>query len=143
MSHTCRKFGSRGNVHELDCVPFCSLSSYVKCFCCIFLLSCAFGGKTTRLSDSLQAEQSHTYLWKQSLLCSSPLKRKIKSFSFFLHKAILVLSQLCQSVTAAVSMMPFLQSTEMAQLKALLLVKGRKRAYEGNTSYKAGSLHNP
>lgn len=83
MSHTCREFGSRGNVHELDCVPFCSLSSYFKCFCCIFLLSCAFGGKTTRLSDSLQAEQSHIYLWKQSLLCLSPLKRKIKSFSFF------------------------------------------------------------
>lgn len=120
------------------------LSSYFKCFCCIFLLSCAFGGKTTRLSDLLQAEQSHIYLWKQSLLCSSPLKRKIKSFSFFfLPNVIQVLSQLCQSVTAAVSMMPFLQSTEMAQLKALLLVKGRKRAYEGNTSYKAGSLHSP
>lgn len=82
MSHTCREFGSRGNVHELDCVPFCSLSSYVKCFCCIFLLSCAFGGKTTRLSDSLQAEQSHIFVEAKSVVLES-FKKKNKIFLFF------------------------------------------------------------
>lgn len=84
MSYTCREFGSRVNVHELDRVPFCSLSTGFKCFHCILLLSCAFGGKATRLPDWLQAKQSHIYLWKQSLLCSSPLKRRKKiSSSFF------------------------------------------------------------
>jgi len=132
MSYACREAGSRVNVHELDHVPFCSFSAGFKCFHCISLLSCAFGGKATRLPDSLQAEQFSIYLWKQSLLCSIALKiiRK-RIFLLFFPKAIQVLSQLCQSVSAAVSVMPFLQSTEMAQLKALLPVKGRKRSVQG------------
>lgn len=115
------------------------LFSHFKCFQSVCLLSFMFGGKATRLSDSLQAEQSHLYLWKQSLLCSS-LKKKKKILHFFL-KAIQVLSQLCQSVTAAVSMMPSLQSTEMAQLKALLLVKGKKKVCAVSARYKADRLH--
>lgn len=115
MSYTCREFGSRVNVHELDHVPFCSLSAGFKGFQCILLLNCAFGGKATRLSDSLQAEQSHIHLWKHSLMCSSALRGRKEKYSlfFFPPKAIQVLSQLCQSVTAAVNVMPFLQSTEM------------------------------
>lgn len=76
MSYTCREFGSRVDVHELDRVPFCSLSTGFKCFHCILLLSCAFGGKASRLSDLLQAEQSHIYICGSSLLCSSPLRRR-------------------------------------------------------------------
>lgn len=76
MSYTCREFGSRVNVHELDRVPFCSLSTGFKCFHCILLLSCAFGGKASRLSDSLQVEQSHINLWKQSVVLKSFKKKK-------------------------------------------------------------------
>lgn len=111
MSYTCREFGSSVIVHELDRVPFCSVSSGFKYFYSIWLLSRAFGRKATRLPDVLQAEQSCIYLEKQSVLCSSPLRR-IKKTSIFIFspKAIQVLSQLCQSVTAAVSVMPFFKA---------------------------------
>lgn len=59
------------------------LFSHFKCFHSVCLLSCMFGGKATRLSDSLQAEQSRLYLWKQSLLCSSLKKKKKKILHFF------------------------------------------------------------
>lgn len=86
MSYTCREFGSRVNAHELDHVPFCSLSTGFKGFHCILLLNCAFGGKATRLSDSLQAEQSHIYLWKHSPMCSSALRRRRKEKKKFSPK---------------------------------------------------------
>lgn len=83
MSYTCREFLSRVIVHELDYVPFCSVSTGFECFFSILLLSCAFGRKATRLSDLLQAEQSCMYLWKQDLLCSSPLRRRIRKIFHF------------------------------------------------------------
>lgn len=98
MSYTCREFGSRVNVHELDHVPFCSLSAGFKGFQCILLLNCAFGGKATRLSDSLQAEQSHIYLWKHSLMCSSALRGRKEKYSLFFFSP--------QSYSSFVSAMP-------------------------------------
>lgn len=82
MSYTCREFGSRVFAHELDYVPFCSISTGFKSFYTILLLSCTFGRKAARLSDVLQAEQSCIYLWKQSMLYSSPFRRIKNIFHF-------------------------------------------------------------
>lgn len=137
--YTCREFGRRVVVHQLDHVPFCSVSTGFKCFYSILLLSCAFGRKATRLSDLLQAERSCMYLWKQSLMRSSPLRRRIKKKS-----SILIFFS--QSYSSFVSAMPichcscegdaFFQSTEMAQLKAVPPVKGKRKVHAGSRSSK-------
>lgn len=133
MSDTCREFGSKVNVHELDCVPFFSLSTGFKCFHCIMQLEKPLDCLTRCKQNNIV----YIFVETKSVLLNCFKKKKknnTKTSYFFPPKAIHALSQLCQSVTAAVSMIPFLQSTEMAQLKALLLVMGRKKVCEGSST---------
>lgn len=131
MSYTCREFGSRVIVHELDHVHFCSVPTGFKCFYSILLLSCAFGRKASRTI-------LYIFVEAKCFMLKSFKNNTKKIFHFY---------SFSQSYSSFVSAMPvfhcscqcdaFFQSTEMAQLKAVLPVKGRRKVHTGSRSCKA------